>query len=69
MIDEIQRINSQVYVQSNKFGGNWLIEEFQLSPGPQIGAILKSLYSQFGDNLDEQSEEDVRSTVEALLKQ
>jgi len=68
VIDKIQQLNKEVYLQSAKFGGTWIMETFHLSPSPQIGTILKGLYLQFGDKLEEQPEEIVQAAVNLLLK-
>jgi len=61
-----EEINQRIYSQPKKYNGSWLMQTFNLSPGPHIGKILKSLEQQFGTELDNVPEDEVKEFVKTL---
>lgn len=64
---QIEKINKNTYIQS-KYNGKWILNNFNIKPGPIIGQILKKLTDKFGDDLDNTDESVVYSYVKDLLK-
>lgn len=61
-----KEIDEVTYRQS-RFGGNWLIENFGMKTGPDIGKMLKAISDEFGDLLNEIDENVVKEFVKRNL--
>lgn len=63
---EMQKINEKTYELSNKYNGSWLMSNFGIKPGPEVGRILKSMSDHFKENLPNANEQDVINFVKTL---
>ena len=61
-------LNQNTYKNVPNFNGNWLMQNFGIKPGPQVGEILKKLFQKFGTNLEHMPPEEVKRYVQELLK-
>lgn len=64
--DEKIEINNRTYQMSCRYDGHWVMKEFGLRPGPQIGKILKAMSDRF-TCLDTASEDEVADFVNSLI--
>lgn len=62
----IKEIEDRAYRQS-RFNGNWLIENFGLKPGKEIGVLLKKISDKFGEALIYVDDETVMCFVNEIL--
>lgn len=62
-----QQIDAKQYKMSNKYNGQWIMSSFGLSPGKQIGDILKALSDHYGNNLENANEAEVLQFIKRLL--
>jgi hypothetical protein len=64
--DKKKEIEEKTYRES-RFNGSWLMANFDLQPGPQLGKILKAISDEFGDFLGEVDEAVVTEFVKGIL--
>lgn len=64
--EEKQNIESSL-PQKSQYNGSWLMSNFNIKPGPQVGMILKAISNEF-PNLDEADETEVYEFVLNLTK-
>ena len=62
-----KEIDSKGYAKSSVYNGGWLMQQFGLKPGPQIGQILLAITKKFGEGLHTAPEAEVRAFVQGLL--
>jgi len=62
-----QAIDVQQYKISNKYNGQWIMSNFNLLPGRQIGMILKALSDHYGENLENAAEAEVVQFVKRFI--
>jgi len=63
-----QAINSKKYTKSNKYNGEWIMSNFGISPGKQVGFILKALSDRYGGNLENAPETEVFQFVKSIIQ-
>ncbi len=63
-----KEIEDKAYAQS-KYNGTWLMEKFDMKPGPKLGKMLKLISDSFGDLLGTVEEELVEAFVREQLEQ
>lgn len=67
---EVERTKVEVNkeaIKTSKYGGEWLLKNFKLTPGPVIGQIKSFLNSKYGDGLDNAPEDAVKADVQSFL--
>lgn len=65
--EEKKALNEKTYAQSKKYDGHWIMMNFGLKPGKQIGLIMKSLYNKYGDKIEDIPEVEVKDFVKKIL--
>ena len=63
---EKQQIDKNI-PQKSKYNGSWLMTNFNIKPGPQVGMILKAISDEF-QNLDETDESEIYEFVSSILE-
>lgn len=66
---EKEKINDQCYIKSNKYNGNWVMNNFDVKQGKIVGIILKSLSDHFGGGkaLNNMPEDDIFQYVSGII--
>lgn len=62
---EKTKINSNIYMRG-KYNGQWLMTNFDLRSGPQIGQILKNINNKFGNELEFVPEKELLAYVQTI---
>jgi hypothetical protein len=65
--EEMKEINNKTYEIANKYNGSWLMLNFGLKPGPDVGKILKLMNDKFKENLPNADEQEVVNFVKLNL--
>lgn len=63
---EKEKLNTDT-ISTEKYGGEWIMNTFNLKPGKVIGDIKSVLNKQYGDNLDNTPEEEVVAFVKDYI--
>jgi hypothetical protein len=64
---EEDKINRELEIKKN-YDGKWVIDTFQLKPGPVIGKILNHITAKFKDSLDMENDVVVKNEVDQFLR-
>jgi len=66
-LDKIQEIESFTPVKS-KYGGEWIMQNFNIKPGPILGKIKQFWTQKYGDNLDNVSDDELKRETDIYIK-
>jgi hypothetical protein len=67
MLDKQKEIESFTPVKS-KYGGEWIMQNFNIKPGPMLGKIKQYWLQKYGDNLDNVPEDELRKDTDTYIK-
>ena len=67
LLDKQKEIESFTPVKS-KYGGDWIMQNFDIKPGPMLGKIKQYWLQKYGDNLDNVSEDELRQDTDIYIK-
>ena len=66
-LDKIQEIESFTPIKS-KYGGEWIMQNFDIKPGPMLGKIKQFWTQKYGDQLDNMPEDELRKDTDIYIK-
>lgn len=66
-LDKIKEIESFTPVKS-KYGGDWIMQNFNVKPGPVLGKIKQFWTQKYGDQLDNVPEDQLRRDTDIYIK-
>ena len=66
-LDKIQEIESFTPVKS-KYGGDWIMQNFDIKPGPMLGKIKQFWTQKYGDQLDNVPEDELKRETDIYIK-
>lgn len=66
-LDKIKEIESFTPVKS-KYGGEWIMQNFNVKPGPVLGKIKQFWTQKYGDQLDNVPEDQLRRDTDIYIK-
>jgi len=66
-LDKIKEIESFTPVKS-KYGGEWIMQNFNIKPGPILGKIKQFWTQKYGDNLDNVPEDELKRETDIYIK-
>ena len=67
LLDKQKEIESFTPVKS-KYGGDWIMQNFNVKPGPVLGKIKQYWLQKYGDNLDNVPEDELRKDTDIYIK-
>lgn len=67
LLDKQKEIESFTPVKS-KYGGEWIMQNFNIKPGPMLGKIKQYWLQKYGDNLDNVPEDELRKDTDTYIK-
>jgi len=67
LLDKQKEIESFTPVKS-KYGGDWIMQNFNVKPGPVLGKIKQYWTQKYGDNLDNVPEDELRKDTDTYIK-
>jgi hypothetical protein len=67
LLDKQKVIESFTPVKS-KYGGDWIMQNFNIKPGPVLGKIKQYWLQKYGDNLDNVPEDELRQDTDIYIK-
>jgi hypothetical protein len=67
LLDKQKEIESFTPVKS-KYGGEWIMQNFNIKPGPMLGKIKQYWTQKYGDNLDNVPEDELRKDTDTYIK-
>jgi hypothetical protein len=67
LLDKQKEIESVTPVKS-KYGGDWIMQNFNVKPGPMLGKIKQYWLQKYGDNLDNVPEDELRQDTDIYIK-
>jgi hypothetical protein len=67
MLDKQKEIESFTPVKS-KYGGEWIMQNFNIKPGPMLGKIKQYWLQKYGDNLNNVPEDELRKDTDTYIK-
>jgi hypothetical protein len=67
LLDKQKEIESFTPVKS-KYGGDWIMQNFNIKPGPVLGKIKQYWLQKYGDNLDNVPEDELRKDTDTYIK-
>jgi hypothetical protein len=67
LLDKQKEIESFTPVKS-KYGGDWIMQNFNVKPGPVLGKIKQYWLQKYGDNLDNVPEDELRQDTDIYIK-
>jgi hypothetical protein len=67
LLDKQKEIESFTPVKS-KYGGEWIMQNFNVKPGPVLGKIKQYWLQKYGDNLDNVPEDELRQDTDIYIK-
>jgi len=67
LLDKQKEIESFTPVKS-KYGGDWIMQNFDVKPGPILGKIKQYWLQKYGDNLDNVPEDELRKETDIYIK-
>jgi len=66
-LDKIKEIESFTPVKS-KYGGEWIMQNFDIKPGPILGKIKQYWTQKYGDQLDNVPEDQLKKDTDIYIK-
>lgn len=66
-LKEVKRIEEFVPYKA-KYGGNWIMEKFNISPSPAIGKIQRKWSEQYGESIDNVNENDLYEFTKKFME-
>jgi hypothetical protein len=66
-LDKIQEIESFTPVKS-KYGGEWIMQNFDIKPGPMLGKIKQFWTQNYGNQLDNVPEDELKRETDIYIK-
>lgn len=66
-LDKIKEIESFTPVKS-KYGGEWIMQNFDIKPGPILGKIKQFWTQKYGDQLDNVPEDQLKKDTDIYIK-
>jgi hypothetical protein len=66
-LNEVKKIEEFVPYKS-KYNGNWIMEKFNVSPGPIVGKIQKKWIEQYGESIDSVNENDLYEFTKRFME-
>jgi hypothetical protein len=66
LLDKQKEIESFTPVKS-KYGGDWIMQNFNVKPGPVLGKIKQYWLQKYGDNLDNVPEDELRQDTDIYI--
>ena len=67
LLDKQKEIESFTPVKS-KYGGDWIMQNFNVKPGPMLGKIKQYWLQKYGDNLDNVPEDELKRDTDIYIK-
>ena len=67
LLDKQKEIESFTPVKS-KYGGEWIMQNFDIKPGPMLGKIKQFWTQKYGDQLDNVPEDELRKDTDIYIK-
>ena len=67
LLDKQKEIESFTPIKS-KYGGDWIMKNFNIKPGPMLGKIKQYWTQKYGDNLDNVPEDELRKDTDTYIK-
>ena len=67
LLDKQKEIESFTSVKS-KYGGEWIMQNFNVKPGPVLGKIKQYWTQKYGDNLDNVPEDELKRDTDIYIK-
>jgi hypothetical protein len=67
LLDKQKEIESFTPIKS-KYGGDWIMQNFNVKPGPVLGKIKQYWTQKYGDNLDNVPEDELRKDTDTYIK-
>jgi len=67
LLDKQKEIESFTPVKS-KYGGEWIMQNFNIKPGPMLGKIKQYWLQKYGNNLDNIPEDELRKDTDTYIK-
>ena len=67
MLDKQKEIESFTPVKS-KYGAEWIMQNFNIKPGPMLGKIKQYWLQKYGDNLNNVPEDELRKDTDTYIK-
>jgi hypothetical protein len=67
LLDKQKEIESFTPIKS-KYGGDWIMQNFNVNPGPVLGKIKQYWIQKYGDNLDNVPEDELRKDTDTYIK-
>ncbi len=67
LLDKQKEIESFTPIKS-KYGGDWIMQNFNVKPGPMLGKIKQYWLQKYGDNLDNVPEDELRKDTDTYIK-
>ncbi len=52
----------------SKYGGDWIMQNFNIKPGPMLGKIKQYWTQKYGDNLDNVPDDELRKDTDTYIK-
>jgi hypothetical protein len=62
-----KELDIEKYKRSNIYNGTWLMNNFGIKPGLQVGEMLTKLHKQFGAELENTDEQTIKKFISQLL--